>query len=327
MQFIFDVAAILRAVLWPSVVLLLLIVYYNKIPDLIRGVAGRVTKLQFSGISIDLASAKPFAPDWSSPNALDLRNNATALQVTDSTAGTFLDQLREDGTADYAEINLGDGEQWLTSRLFIIAILYARMKGIQHFVFLEKSGNVRKRYVGCAEASKIRWALARRFPWFEQAYAAAYAFSMNGGNLPTLPDPPHIKIVNNQGRIGAPYAPNDPGPSLELLSEYLRLVQMPPVGVLMPPNEQDWVRIDTATDTWEHALWLNADTLEALLGDDLDTTMLRATPWQAKSRQAQIQQLLDQPGDFVALVSDEQRLENLVNRQLLLEQVAAALKE
>lgn len=325
MQIIFDVAATLRAVLWPVVVLAIFIAYYDKIPDLVRGIAGRVTKLQFSGISIELASAKPFAPDWSGPNALDLRNNATSLQVTDSTAGTFLEQLRAEGTADYAEINLGDGQQWLTSRLFIIAILYARMKGIEHFVFLEKSGDVRKRYVGCADADKIRWALARRFPWFEQAFAAAYARSMNG-DMPTLPDPPYIKIVNNQGRFGAPHAPNDPGPSIELLSEYLRLVQMPPVGHPMPPDEEDWVCIDTETDTWEHALWLDAETLEELLGDDLDTTMVRTTPWQAQDRQAQILKLLDQPGDFVALVSDEQRLDKLINRQLLLEQVAATLK-
>ncbi|MGF1614660.1 MAG: hypothetical protein ACFCVA_12330 [Gammaproteobacteria bacterium] len=160
-----DISAVLSAVLWPVVVLVILLAYRKKVPALVNGLASRVTKLEFAGVSLELAVARPFVPEWSGPpGALDLRHKATAIQVNDSTASTFLTQLTEAGTADYAQVNLGTGEEWLTSRLFILAIVFARMKGIKCFVFVETSGSVRKRYVGWAEPEKIRWSLAKRHP-------------------------------------------------------------------------------------------------------------------------------------------------------------------
>src|SRR6266581_3381035 len=122
-----DIAALVNAVAWPILLVVILLVYREAIPDIAKSLASRVSKLEFAGISIELAIAKPFVPDWSgSPTALDLRHKATSIQVTDSTAGTFLSQLAEEGTADYALVNLGNGQEWLTSRLFIMSIVYAR---------------------------------------------------------------------------------------------------------------------------------------------------------------------------------------------------------
>jgi hypothetical protein len=326
-QTIFDVAAVLSALLWPTVVLIVFIAYYNRIPDWISGLAGRVTKLQVTGISLELASAKAFAPDWTSPTALDLRSKATALQVTDSTAGTFLEQLRDHGSGDYAEVNLGSGDQWLTSRLFIIAILYARMKGIHTFVFLESRGVQRKCYLGCVDAGKLRWALARHFPWFERAYAEAYRIVMS-----TSPGALNHRIVSHQGRIGYSFNANNPSPGIDLLTEYLRHVQEQTTSTARGRraaaiDEADWVFIEKVDkrETWEHAEWLDGAMLETILGDDLNMTTLPATGFLAQSREDQIRQIVGLSGDFVALVNDEQRLENLVNRRLLLGQVAATL--
>ena len=127
-----DIAGALSAVIWPFIVLVILLAYRSRIPMFVEGLADRVKKLEFAGVSLELALAKPFIPEWSgSPNALDLRHKATAVQVQDSTARTFLTQLTDEGTGDYAEINLGAGEEWLTSRLFIMAIAFAKMKGIK----------------------------------------------------------------------------------------------------------------------------------------------------------------------------------------------------
>src|SRR5262249_20597173 len=144
---------------------------------LVKGIAGRLSKLEFGGVSIELAKAKAFDPNWSA-GALDLRQKAAAIQVSDSTTMTFLAQLREQGDADYAEVNLGTGNEWLTSRLFIMAIVFARMKGIKCFVFVETSANARKRFVCWAKPERIRWAFAKRFAWLERAYAEAYSTLM-----------------------------------------------------------------------------------------------------------------------------------------------------
>src|SRR5262249_25120105 len=136
-----DIAALVSAMLWPGVIIAVLLMYHNKIPLIAEWLSSRVKKLEFAGISLELAVAKPFVPDWSS-GALDLRHSAMSIQINDSTVATFLNQLTDNGSADYAEVNLGTGKEWLTSRLFIIAIVFARMKRIKCFVFFETSGNV-----------------------------------------------------------------------------------------------------------------------------------------------------------------------------------------
>src|SRR5262245_59986776 len=75
-----DIAAVISAVLWPLVVLVVLLMYRRKIPLWIKELSGRVTKLEFAGISLELAKATPFVPQWSGvAGALDLRQHASAV--------------------------------------------------------------------------------------------------------------------------------------------------------------------------------------------------------------------------------------------------------
>jgi len=312
-----DVAATLNAVLWPIVVLAILLAYRQKIPALFERLASRVTKLKFAGVSLELATAKPFVPEWSgSPGALDLRHKATAIEVNDSTARTFVTQLMEEASGDYAEVNLGAGDEWLTSRLFIMAILFTRMKGIECFVFVEKSGDVRKRFVGWAEPGKIRWALAKRHPWLEQAYAGAYS---------TIMSQQQAFVVSNQGRLGYQFSLHDPAPSIELLREFLQRVQAPVAPLPAPVDLKDWILLDPATNTHEHAEWVTGELLEALLGADCNVSAVRSAELRAKNTKEQLQALLAAPERFVAVTAEDGRFEYLVDRNVMLEQVAKTM--
>jgi hypothetical protein len=304
-----DIAALLSTLIWPVVLLTLFVKYRKEIPGLIKGVAHRVTKFEVAGISIELAKAKEFAPVWTA-GAFDLRQKAAAIQVNDSTAGNFLTQLREQGDADYAEVNLGSGEEWLTSRLFIMAIIFARMKAIRSFVFLETAGGVRKRFVCLAKPERIRWALARRFPWLEQAYADAYS---------TVISRTQAFVVSNSGKLGYQFSQNDPGPSIELLKEYLLRVQNP---APLPAESESWVLIDIENNTFEHARWLNSEELEDLLGKDANRATIRSSELRPIDRTRQLGAFLALPGQFVAVTAEDQRFEYLVDRNAILEQVA-----
>ncbi|MGH9871287.1 MAG: hypothetical protein ACRD9S_02340 [Pyrinomonadaceae bacterium] len=310
-----DIAAVISAVFWPIVVLVILLVYRKKIPSLVQGIAGRITKLGFAGISFELAKATAFAPDWTA-GALDLRQKATALQVNDSTAASFSKQLMEGGTADYAEVNLGTGQEWLTSRLLIMAIVFARMKGIQCLVFVETAGNVRRCFVGWADPEKIRWALARHYPWLEQAYASAYSETMSS---------PIAFIVTNQGGIGQQFSPRDPGPTLELIQKFLLNIQLAYVPTAAPPNLDEWIPVDPATNTYEHASWINSEGLEQLLGNDLHDSAVRSSELRSRTQKERLRIVLSLPERFQAVVKDDQRFEYLLDRSVLLEQVAEKL--
>jgi hypothetical protein len=140
--------------------------------------------------------------------------------VNDSTVGTFLSQLTDPTSADYAIVNLGSGDQWLTSRLYIMAVVFARMKGLKAFVFLGQS-SASRRYFGWADPNRIRWALARRYPWLEAAYSAAYADVTATPNATTV-------VTSAIGRLGYRYNSADPASSIELLKKFLQEIQWPP---------------------------------------------------------------------------------------------------
>lgn len=327
-----DVAATLSALIWPIVVIAVLFILRDKLPALIKELAARVTKIDLGGITLEFAKAKALEPQFSGPTvAFDLRHRATAMQVNDSTAGTFLSQLRDPGSGDYAIVNLGAGMDWLTSRLYIMAVVFARVKGVKAFVFLGENSPGRK-FVGWAETDRIRWALARQYPWLEGAYANAYAAVLGNPNAKAF-------VVGSSGRLGYAFNPQDPQPGIDLMRAFLYGIQWPPALVAPhvmagpPPaalphdDDPEWVLIDEASQTKERAAWVSVSVLDRVLGTELKTSYLRLDLLQGKSREQQVRLVLAESGRFVPVVREDLRLEYLINRELLLEQVANATAE
>jgi hypothetical protein len=315
LSIILDIAALLSAIVWPIVLLVIALTYRKEIPAVVKGLASRITKLGVGNFSIELAVAKAFVPEWSeAAGALDLRHNAQAGQVQDSFMMTFRNQLLEEGSWDYAEVDLGTGREWLTSRLFIMAIVFARMKGIKALVFLNTSGNLQKRFVCWAEPQRVRWALAKRFPWLEQAYAEAVV---------TIPSQYMGVIVSNEGRLGTQFNPADPEPSISLIREFLMRVQAPAAPT--PVQTADWIPVSSAPNTYEHARWLSSLELEDMLGVDCNKSRVLSEQLSPNNVTKKLRTLLSVPGDFVAVTTKERRFEYLVDRKVILEQVAKQL--
>ena len=179
---IFDVAAMLGAFLWPVVLLIVLLLYRKEIPKLTEAVLRRVNKFAFAGIEVQLAEVKTIEPAWGGPSSSVDRQRAepfTAIKEQRKIQQAF--PVCDAPQSEIAEVDLGQGEDWLSSRLYIMAILFARYKGVQALVFLDTALGVTRRYVGWADADVFRWALARRYPWLECAYARAYSKIQNPG--------------------------------------------------------------------------------------------------------------------------------------------------
>jgi hypothetical protein len=319
MNVILDIAALLSALVWPAVLVFILYTYRSQLPGFFGKLVERVNKVDVAGISLELAQAKPLQPKWSAAAGTDLRHQATSLQITDSFRASFIAQLNDEGSGDFAEITLGSGREWLTSRLYIMAILFSRMKGLKCFVFVETANIQRRRYVGWAEPEKLRWSLAKHYPWLETAYADAYS-EITGQKNAT--------VMTSQGRLGYPYAPLEATASIDLLSAFLSRIQhpristpaAPPAAAVAPQPASDEVEIDGATS--ERARWLDAGLLERLLGSDLNTSCLHVNDVRKSDSNTQAKHLLLADGAFVAVVSDERRFEHLLRRDLVLEQVA-----
>ena len=122
--------------------------------------------------------------------------------------------------------------------------------------------------------------------------------------------------------LGISYSPTDPGPSIELLQQFLQRVQALPT--LPPPAKTPpriGCRIDSA-NTIEHAHWIKSEALEELLGEDFHTSAVRTADLKVKETAEQLREILATPGRYVAVTGEEGRFEYLIDRNLLLEQVA-----
>jgi hypothetical protein len=97
------------------------------------------------------------------------------VALTSSLVMTLLEQIQAPGPSDYAVIDLGTGRSWLTTRLFLFAVLLRRMRALRTFVFVETREGVAQRFIGVATPELARWRLAREYPWLERALAHAYA--------------------------------------------------------------------------------------------------------------------------------------------------------
>ena len=116
----------------------------------------------------------------------------------------MLEQAQSTLPADFAVINLGSGQEWITSRLFIAAVMLERMRGVKVFVFLESTPGTTRRFVAVAPLSLVRWSLAQRFPWLEAAWVRAYLSVFPGSpqgdttlpeNAAWLPDPRTLSMT------------------------------------------------------------------------------------------------------------------------------------
>lgn len=301
------------SLLWAVVVLVLLLAYRKNLGDFFTGIASRVSKLEFAGFSVEVSQVKEFIPQWSdTASAIDLRKKAESVEINDSTARSFLSQLKNPGRGEYCVVDLANGDGWLTSRLFIMSIIFARMKGVKAFVFVDSGTAGRMQFVGWATTDKIRWSLARKYSWLENAYAQSYSTVMQGNSY----------VITDEGKIGQADFPDDPASARYLLELFLKYIQAPVQGM----DENQWIKLDSTKMLFEHAAWLNSALVEDILGTNLNREHINQEI-RSKKKDELMRIILSMHGKYVAVTSDNLRFEHLIDRHAVLEQVAAKIGE
>jgi len=112
------------ALAWPIAIILVILLLRKPISELFRNMGSRFTKLSVGAFAIELAAAS--AQSKSIAALDDIRDTASHASVADSSSA-LIQSLREDTSADYAIVNLGDGQEWLTSRLYLATSIVPRM--------------------------------------------------------------------------------------------------------------------------------------------------------------------------------------------------------
>lgn len=269
-------------------------VVVDSISDAIKVEGATVPKgldiAKFSGQQPQPPSVKELRPIETEP---------ALFRAPSSEVRTLFDLIGSDFPPGFAVVDLGEGSKWLTSRMFIFALILKRMCDLRQFVFVEVRAEAGEVLVGTASPDDVRWSLAMQYPWLEAAYSEAYAKLV-------LLDDPGIRIISTNGALELADAD-------QLITHFVRQLQKDrkPAG-----GEQAWVSLG-GKSIWEHASWLDGEQVQRLLGDKLETSRLVVSHNQ--SFEDQKMKLLHAKGEFVALVNEDGSFDKLIDRHALME--------
>ena len=256
---------LVSALAWPLVILGAVLLLRRPLGSLLDDVGKRATKLSVFQVAVELATVPEVAPSWKI--AGDDVRQLTRADVFDSATMSLFQELSSAGASDYIVVDLGRGDQWLSSRLYVFVVVLQRTRGLRSVVFTATKGEETGVFVGMAEPTRVRWALAIACPWLESAFGRAYAQI-----VPPAVSPPATRfIVSDEGAL-EPWAANN------LVRAFLTELQYPPAvppapGQPVPaivPGPPEWIELPGTPagqpPIWEHAAWLSVSFLEQIIG-------------------------------------------------------------
>lgn len=299
----------IKALAWPLVATLVLYLLKRPLRELVAQLARRATKVSVFEVSIELATLPELRASWSVGD-VDLRQ-LTSAQL-DSASQALLQELLKPAQADYAIVDLRSGHAWLSSRLYLFALILGEVTGLRAFVFLETGAGVRRRFLGVASPAAVRRKLGARYPWLEEAFARALA-----AQYPPVPLPltPTASAFSNQ------QSPLTPGEQWRVTSFVQKFIQELQRSTAPPTQEQNsYLEIGTSPQIWERAHWLDGERLERDLIGGLDYAWVQHSPDAASVSISDA--VLRRPVPFVALVDADRRFLGLVDRGAMLGHMA-----
>lgn len=285
---------VLVAVAWPLTVLVCIVLLRSPLSAFLTGISGRVTKLSLWNVAVELSSARQMTGV-----SLDEIKDPAWIPAGDS-GQALRSHLTQPGGADYAMVDIGNGDEWLTSRLYLLAAMSERMRGIRQIVFASSvPGQPHPRFIGNASVRNVRFLLAMKFPWLEEAFSQAYSQAIQN-SMPTG------ALISNTGALNRTSA-------TRIISDYIMILQNPGAGAPTELTPLTHGRV-------ERAYWVTEEVLTDVLGSDLkrDSVSLQ----RERTNEERIRALLGTQGELIPAVSVHGGFERMVNRRELLERLA-----
>lgn len=230
-------------------------------------------------------------------------------KATLTSGSTGLKTALDGSDIQYVAVDLGSGDRWLASRLLVFTVVLQELRGVECVVltaFPESPPQSVSTFVGLVSPDDLRRSLAWEYPWLETALSQAWEkISQPAVPPPAVPDgpgaarPPRVTGLN-------------PTTAEVLYQSYVGLLRGGPGADLT-----DWTELQIGD--WEHSPMLTGALVAHLLGPELDTRAVHAS----RSHSRRIAEVLAIEAPYVAVVDRGHRFDSLVDRQALLEEMAA----
>lgn len=291
---------LLKIIVWPATILFLVFKLRDPLTALITAIGQRATRVKILQFEVELAALVPPSP------SLETSTEALQQAVVQASGTTFIVRgITKSAAADYVLVALGADEQhaWLSSRLFLLSVLIDRNRVVRCIVFTGEHGG----FIGAASPRDVRAALGARFPEYEHALLAAY------GHASTLP----LDEFRNGDLSEAALTTIATGFLSNCGITQYQEPALPHSG---------WLYLDRsakpgAPSTWELAECVTAGGLRTLLGDRLGKGRVVGVAGTGPDPDV-ARAIIDQPGVFVALVSNSGEFRGLCDRTAIADKLS-----
>lgn len=286
---------------WPLTVIFACILFYGPLSKLLETISRRATK--FSAFKVDIELGR----------LSQARSIAAAVEglkkvaVNESGAPQIVATALQSGSADYVSLDIGkNNDEWLTSRLFLLAAILERSRAVRCIVF--QSG---ERFLGAATPRDVRAALGARFLAYESAFANAYC-GLAGAEQDAFRGGLSEGLVNTLSK--------------GFLTNALIVRPSEPQVPVVPPQPSraaaGWVKLErqNGPTTWEFAEWLTFGGLREMLGAHLMTGAVVAAVGAASAEVTR--SIILSTGSFVGLIDRAGAFLDLCDRYAMLDTVA-----
>jgi hypothetical protein len=176
-----DLALILSSLAWPILVGVLLIIYRKSISDFAKKLAPRVQGLTLGPVSFQFATATGLEITFAS-EPVDL-GNSSALEAGKFIGGSGSENLLAflDGPElDFVVFDLGDGDKWLTSRMYLFTVVLRQKRNLKWIVFVQKALDGKRNYfLGSVDPVVLASSLNHSYPWLDQSLIISFAGQAN----------------------------------------------------------------------------------------------------------------------------------------------------
>jgi hypothetical protein len=298
----------IAAFAWPVVTLILLCLYRKPISAALITISNRATEIGIgSWASIKLPEVKEVYP-----GPVNVIQELKSDMWMESSSQWFEGFSNSSTVSEYALLDLGDGKAWISSRLYIFAVMLQRMKSLKCIVFVRTSQLGKRQFLGCATPESVRWTLAVDQPWLEAAFAHAYAM--------LFPADPVIDSIARGSSITRLDGSLDPQVAMNVVRTFIFSLKNPPANIAAIYSP-DWVNVGKG---FEHATWLSGEELQRIIGTALWKDAVQACSSDSpEARKSQIKSIAAKSAPYVAVLKDDE-YNMLVSRIALLSEIGQA---
>jgi hypothetical protein len=337
-----DFVMLVQVIAWPIVVVVVVLIFRPQLPKIVQALGGRISRLEAVGVTLEFSVAEPTKETL---RVLDeIKEPSSTGPPPPSGVPSLLELSETSRSADYLVIDLREGMAWLTSRLYLFAVVLSPVLALRCFVFVGTRDSVPRYFLGLASPESVSRALERRFPWLRKVMVQSQLQPIFSGQAPNryVAWSPYGDTDAALKRLIKESAPDKwERLQAEALEEIVTAL-ISPIDLFQPgqvetfvkrflenpiirrphkesEQDQDWVQLKTVD---EHARWIkNERYLLDLIDGDLSREHIIANP--TTDDEVLEKAVLRKRGNFVAVTDMEGRFDRLIDRAALLERVAA----